>query len=249
MVKNTCKLCLNEFNENIKNHVIPKFIIKELKGKSKGEKFTKFNVTKKRKTNVPDEFYEVGILCSKCENKISKFENYLREILFEKIDPLSNGGEESNLKVLQKVDTEKYKIGLLSILWRSSVTSHPFFKSVDLGVKHSEVIREILLEENLSNKTSYIVITSFTNNLNEHSGILPIQKSKIDFYTMYRFFLNRWIFYFCLGKDLMDKRTDFLKFSPNEGDEILIIKHKKGYMSKSLLSGILNDKKLRPTIS
>jgi len=74
MKKKICKLCLNEFNENVKNHIIPKFIIKELKGESKGEKFTKFQVDKKRHKNVPDGFYEVGILCSKCENKISKYE-------------------------------------------------------------------------------------------------------------------------------------------------------------------------------
>ncbi len=49
--------------------------------------------------------------------------------------------------VLQNLDYKKFKLFLLSLLWRMSVTTLGFFANVSLGQKHEEKIRKALLDE------------------------------------------------------------------------------------------------------
>jgi hypothetical protein len=86
------------------------------------------------------------LLCDSCENIFSNLENYVKnmlyggiELTFHKIGPRtwSVGG----------LDYIKFKLFQLSVLWRASVSTQEFFKSVNLGQKHESQIRKMLLDQ------------------------------------------------------------------------------------------------------
>ena len=51
------------------------------------------------------------------------------------------------LLVVEGYDYKKLKNGILSILWRMSVSANPFFSKVNLGEKHEERLRTALLND------------------------------------------------------------------------------------------------------
>lgn len=90
------------------------------------------------------------LLCSTCEVKISKWEDTLKR------DLVDFGKLQSNFLEITKVNKgfikvegiryNEFKLGVLSILWRMSLSSHKYFQSYNLG-PYEEKIREILLNE------------------------------------------------------------------------------------------------------
>ncbi len=57
----------------------------------------------------------------------------------------------------------KFKLFLLSILWRASISSRPFFNEINLGT-HEEVIRKMILQGNAGDIDDYpTVMTTYLN--------------------------------------------------------------------------------------
>ena len=65
---------------------------------------------------MSDYFYEEGLLCQNCENKIGVNEKYLEKFLFKEIESEKYFIEKTNsfsIIHLNNVDCVKYKIGLI----------------------------------------------------------------------------------------------------------------------------------------
>lgn len=87
------------------------------------------------------------LLCRDCESKLSKWESKLKR------DFVDIGNESSNFLSITKVRTDILKVenirydvfkrGLLSLLWRFSITLNPFFSSYQLG-PYEEKLRVLL---------------------------------------------------------------------------------------------------------
>lgn len=91
------------------------------------------------------------MLCGDCETKFSKWENILKQDLVD----LGNGQSnyltinpiESGMTLIQGIRYSAFKLGVLSILWRMSVTSNEYYASYSLGKKYEEVLRLALYNE------------------------------------------------------------------------------------------------------
>lgn len=108
--------------------------------------------------------YEDNILCKKCDNKIiGKLESYVAQ-LFYKIPPkYKNFKKPDGLEFTQfyNLDYKKFKLFLLSLLWRASISSRDFFKNVSLG-PYGDKIRMMILSDDPGPSNSYpCIITSY----------------------------------------------------------------------------------------
>lgn len=90
------------------------------------------------------------LLCADCEVKLSQWESILKKDLIDLGNLSSNFLSITKVKAnIIKVENIRYtafKLGVLSLLWRMSISSHPLYKGYDLGV-YNEKIRLLLHQE------------------------------------------------------------------------------------------------------
>jgi len=144
-----CALC--RVNDDLKNsHIIPEFLYKSMydalhrchlisSDSCKAEQFAQKGMREK-------------LLCGKCELKFSQWENYANRAFVE-----AHGVRVTHINnriVLQGIDYRTFKLFLLSLLWRSSVSTLAFFDEVELG-PHEEKLRLALLNNDPLQPNNY----------------------------------------------------------------------------------------------
>ena len=153
------------------------------------------------KKHFSSGIYESNILCRECDNEIiGKIETYAANALYynnfsvdkkikckTKIHP--NGTE---IRIVTNIDYNKFKLFLLSILWRASISSHPFFNEITLSKEHEKTIREYLLNENNIPENIYRINLCFCkeppSNLITNSILNPFRignKTETYYYVFY----------------------------------------------------------------
>lgn len=140
----------------------------------------------KRKKSIPTGYYDKNILCEKCDNQIiSNLETFAKKVLYG-----GNGSptdhpiiekriNQLNQKILhiENLDYAKFKLFLLSIIWRSSISKIPFFKVISLG-KHENTIRDMIYHNDPGKDTDFPVgLMILTKNKNQPTKLIaePIQ--------------------------------------------------------------------------
>lgn len=154
-----CKLC-NSNQDLKKSHIISETFWSGLYDK-------KHRVLPIQSENNHLELIQKGIreklLCKECENKFSKWETVLKKDLvdisnlhsrFLNISKLN----EKFIKV-ENIRYKEFKLAILSILWRMSISSHRFFQSYSLG-PYDEKLRHILYNELTPKETQFPVSIS-----------------------------------------------------------------------------------------
>lgn len=113
------------------------------------------------------KFIQKGIreklLCADCEQKLSKWESVLKK------DLVDIGNRKSNFLKISHIDDKcfkvegirykEFKLAILSILWRMSITSDPYFASYKLGV-YEERLRKRLIHEDISDDRKFPIMVS-----------------------------------------------------------------------------------------
>ena len=145
----TCRLCLRERELLRKSHIIPDFMYRELfDDKHRMVKGTP--ITGERPQNLQSGEYEGGLLCASCDNSIiGGYEGYASKVLYGggipiRVENVRKADDGLEITILHGLDYKIFKLFLLSILWRASISSLPFFDAVDLG-PYEEKLRVALL--------------------------------------------------------------------------------------------------------
>ena len=183
-----CKLCLKEKKLLKKSHIIPEFMYQEMFDENHQIYKVPINDTSKARKQFTGE-YEKDILCSDCDSKIiGTFEDYASKVLYggrvskdDKLE-LTNYRNEHGVvhTLIENIKYREFKLFLLSILWRASISSREFFKNVNLG-EHEELLRTKIYEGDPMNSQDYpCVIATLRNDVEYSKGlhIQPIQKSE-----------------------------------------------------------------------
>lgn len=92
------------------------------------------------------------MLCWDCEQKLSPYEKYNREILYGGMEIV--GSRKGNRIELIGLDYQRVRLFHLSLLWRMSIASHRFWREVDLG-PHEQRVREMILREDSGEPYDY----------------------------------------------------------------------------------------------
>jgi hypothetical protein len=159
----TCALCLQPKNLR-ESHIASKFLWKQ--SGVIGDK-KKFSVTSPTHPDLSESNLQDGLkeflLCSKCEQQFSRYEDYAARKLFHDGGPVKNRPDRHF--VWPGLDYHTLKLFQMSILWRMGVSSHPFYCNVELG-RHEETLRRMLHAEDPGDPWQYGCMTT----LLEHGG-------------------------------------------------------------------------------
>jgi hypothetical protein len=157
----TCQLCKNEKILLKKSHIIPDFYYRECKLYNDNHQLKLMKATTPTQKfeqikNLNSGIYDKNILCSSCDNELlGQLESYLRPFFFGgTIGTVGNpdfkhyiGTNKRKFIQLTNISYTKAKLGLLSILWRASISKNDFFASVKLDSEIEEELRFMLLNK------------------------------------------------------------------------------------------------------
>jgi hypothetical protein len=167
-----CQLCKTEKRLIRRSHIIPDFMYNGLFNEK--HFIADFDLTGKRDTRLyPNGFYDSNILCKECDNiLIGRLESYAKVVLFggkgkrsdyheiaQEIDIFGN-----KILHVKNIDYKRFKLFLLSVLWRASISKQEIFRHVNLGC-HEDIIRKMIYDSNPGNESEYpMSILLFTPN-------------------------------------------------------------------------------------
>jgi hypothetical protein len=178
-----CKLC-GSSGDLINSHVVPDFYIRNLERQQAtgaGGQTQPFSTLMSTRPEVTGGAKQRGhwerqvglkeyLMCAKCEGKLSVWEVYAREFLYGNAPPPLKKqalgvsyfagappkmDELIDIRMLRGVDHAKLKLFQLSLIWRAGVAQGDFFKEINLGDKHGEIIRDLLDREDPGLVTQY----------------------------------------------------------------------------------------------
>lgn len=153
-IEGICKLCLGKKVLVSQSHIIPNFIYKKMKDET--DRFYQYRLDgiAISEKGIPFQtgYFEKHIFCSECETQMSKWEDYFKRFLYGGFNSSADIPSAKKLKNQEgieffdfiDVDYRKFKLLILSILWRSSISTLPFFRGISLGEKHEAILRKMI---------------------------------------------------------------------------------------------------------
>lgn len=228
MKKGYCKLCRSEQNL-CKAHIFPDFFYRTMydeKHRIFGINPDRFSKERKYSTFFTGE-YDDNILCQVCDGEIiGTYEKYAREALF--------GGLLNNVKVthykdenektyviLENIDYEKFKLFLLSMIYKMSISHRPNYKKFTIG-DHEQVVRKMIYEGDPGEQHSYpIIIASFMDKFRPNPDIIaaPIRFTNKQGFEQVRVYVYGLIINYILpieGQEIPDEYKFMMIKKSNE---------------------------------
>ena len=239
-----CKLCNQDKQLIGRSHIIPDFMYKHAGLYDEKHRLRSFSIEdliNGKSPSLPQSgVHEGGILCAECDNQRlgQNLEDYAKkaiygggELLGEECPECTNYTNDKGelFAVCENLSYTKYKLFLLSILWRASISSKPFFKDINLG-QHEDVLREMIFNNDAKNFNDYPVFVITTASDKEFSSdmiIEPRQVTGSDGMETCCFIIGGFIYIYKIGT--FRERLDELKTQTiNEENKIAILQTKPG---------------------
>lgn len=226
-----CKLCLKEKQLVRKSHIIPDFMYQ---GLFNAKHFIaplylkEMNVGKMK----PTGFYEPDILCAQCESQIiGKLESYANLVIFggkgnpdkyHRCTKVENY-EGNQLLYFENIDYKKFKLFLLSILWRASISKQKIFSQVNLG-EHEEIIRKMIIENDpkTDNDYSISIVLLKENKVSPTNFIVDPVKIEDSGTISYIFIVNGLVIDYNIYGDAFPKILESIKIKENNSMKVLV---------------------------
>jgi hypothetical protein len=183
----TCKFCLGDY-KCIEAHIIPNSLYKPLLADPSGMLIVS-NKSEIHPKRSHTGIYDSELVCEKCERLFSKFDDYAQSFFSAEI-PDNNYIIHKNEKLayfIEDVDYPKLKLFFISLLWRASVTNHPFFSKVDVGPFEVQLKKMITGDDPGDENTFSVTITKY-DETSLASAMLSPHRNKwcdINYYTFY----------------------------------------------------------------
>jgi hypothetical protein len=201
-----CRLCLQEKPLLKKSHIIPNFLYKGLF--SEDHRLVNVNLSDFDDFSYTHSgYYDKNILCRDCDGGLlSRLETYASNCLYFKGSERSRstihtellgGGEVVPAIRFHNLEYTKIKLFFLSILWRSHISVHPFFKEVDLG-PYAEKLRRMLLDHDAGAENEFEVIIMHVDSkkTRPEKALFQPRKLRVDGNYQYVFYIDRLIYHF-----------------------------------------------------
>jgi len=145
----TCKLCGKD-RTLCNSHIIPEFFYEPLYDEKH-----RAHVHNRETGTIAyqQKGYRERLLCGGCEDDLnSRYEDYVKEVWYDqgKLPPASDFGQPA----IVGLDYHRFKLCMLSILWRAAVARQEFFSRVTLG-PHEEKLRQMILTDDPGDDALY----------------------------------------------------------------------------------------------
>jgi hypothetical protein len=244
-----CKLCLQEKPLLKKSHIIPNFLYKSLFGAD--HKLVNVNLSNLKEYNYTHSgYYDKDILCRDCDGVLlSKLETYASNCLYFNGNPRTRseirtellGGNDLLPAVrFHNMDYTRLKLFLLSILWRSHISKHPFFKDVQLG-PYAEKLRQMLLAGDAGKEDEFEVILFHVDSKKTRpdKGVFQPRKLRADGNYQYVFYIDRIIYHYNISPH---KKMSIYEKGIIKNDGILDIVLLSGETARSYFDSVLGQR-------
>jgi hypothetical protein len=139
--------------------------------------------------------YDPALVCEGCESRFNPWDDYAFRLLRKEPrdqDYYFRNGEQGAYEV-QSYDYAKLKLFFVSVLWRASETSRPFFSAVSVGTKHIAQLRTMILNKDPGGSEDYsIIVFRLRNKHDAHKSVTkpylrPWGDERVRFYLFYFF--------------------------------------------------------------
>lgn len=178
-----CRFCKRTGVHFVKAHVIARSFFKIVRGKGN---YSVGMEVKRRSLKTP--YYQAGvadesILCEECEPKFTKWDAYGFDVLSVPrggADAIASSRDGTHLAIpIENIDYDIFALFLLSVLWRASVSTLPFYRNVDLG-PFEEPIREALWNNQAPEPGEYAIMLGTSLNQRYPNVMLRPERCRPD---------------------------------------------------------------------
>lgn len=207
-----CRLC-EARDANVRAHIIPRsFFV----GHIPDDEVPQITSTaaKSHSKRAPIGVYDTKILCANCEARFSPYDDYGYQV-FRKgnASPIVDGHEVIAYD-LGKVNYALLKLFALSVLWRASVSTQPFFERVALG-PYEALLRDCIRSSDPGEETTFPVVVQryeYPTDLIPLLSPLAIRIQQVRFYQM---FFGGYLAYVKVDKRNLPEGFSEIVLSPN----------------------------------
>jgi len=240
-----CRLCCEERELCKQSHIIPNFMYQDLfDGKNRMQVIKSRAGTIKQGGYRQTGEFDSYILCSPCDNeKLGRLDRYASLILYDghpKILQNRTSSKGMNYTYCAEVDYAQFKLFLLSLLFRASISNRPLFREVQLG-PHEERIRQMLFNGDPGDQLQYPCLIMTYLHLRDYPGKVIAQPS----WSMgggrhvYTFLISGMIYLFFISQDVIPPESK--DFFLNPKGEIKII-HLTPQLARKALGSMIDIK-------
>ncbi|HKB91109.1 MAG TPA: hypothetical protein VKC60_11380 [Opitutaceae bacterium] len=219
-IKGRCPLCQLDDQDIIDSHIISDFFFDPLKAKE--GRFYVMSTDPSKGVRPIQKGITEHLLCKQCDGVVlSRYEKHMKEFLFSGTPNFVK--DDGQVLYIKGHNYKMLKNGLLSLLWRMSLSSHPFFHEVKLGEYYENRLRDILLND-LEVQPEEFAITCGAAFLDgKFFSDFILQPDFVDSLNgrMYRCLISGIIFTFLVGHSTIDPELKSVILTP---DNCLILK-------------------------
>jgi len=184
-------------------------------------------------SKIPTGEYDTNILCEDCDvRRIGQFEDYAA-----KVYKTGAGIESVNIHFkdikrtithTKNIDYNRFKLFLLSILWKSSITKRKSFSRVKLG-PYEKLIRDMIYYKDPKEPNDFpCLMFTISSDIQWASELIaPPARVKDRFHTVYLFPIGGAFYGYYVGEKI-DLPEFYIKGPINKSNEMRIFHVKKG---------------------
>jgi hypothetical protein len=195
-----CKLC-GEDRVLVRSHIIPLAFHRHLQSDPTVAPVVVGSGSDSYPLRRPGGLYDEELLCDPCEQRFGPWDQYGAECLLQRFkddaQPITFNGETLAYQV-NNWDEEKFRMFVLSLLWRASATTNPVFSRATLG-PYAERLRQVMLAGNPGSADAFSVIVCRWVTGPKYEKMALAQMSpytwKLEGVNMSKLFLGGFVFY------------------------------------------------------
>ncbi|WP_374950140.1 hypothetical protein [Mucilaginibacter sp.] len=210
-MKGICRLCQQEKDLIRRSHIWPDFMYKGMYD-DKGRLYVINSSEPAKHRTVQSGSYEQHIFCSDCDNvRIGQLERYASNNLYRKPYLEENAAFKQisvpgGIQVIhcEDLNYNQFKLFLLSLLWRASISTEAVFENFKLGEDEEEFLRASIYEKAVVDEMAFpcVLLTSGGAALDENFIAVDAFKT-----GLVKFYINAFVYTFYLAENKKDETT------------------------------------------
>lgn len=218
-----CRLCLKP-GPLRESHVLPEFLYKPMYDEK--HRFMIISPNPDVSIKRPQKGLKEYLLCEKCEQHLGRLEKYIKEVIYDGKHVTHK--RLANQLILHGLDYKNVRLYYLSLLWRMSVSKQRMFRDVDLGVRHEEKLRRMILDENPGEPQEYgfYCIALLINGKAFPDFIREPEWIRLQGHRYYRIVIGGLLYLFTTNEKAITKET-YGALIQKKGDWIIVIEEVK----------------------
>jgi hypothetical protein len=173
-------------------HAIPRSFFKVTRGKGKHSILVGVDEKKLDRKFKQAGVSDKTILCEQCERVFAPFDMHGYEAVVDMLNSKQIYRDELGnpcAYVAKKANYRLFKLFVLSVLWRASVSSIEFYECINLGTHHEAQIQKMLVNNDPGSEQDYPFVCFYQTGQHYPSTVLPSFQQRINGVNFCRLYL------------------------------------------------------------